>query len=275
MAADIGTIQSNIKSNQRDMTQYSLFMGGLNVRSESLAQYSPLKTGYARIFLVKMPRFMKSIMPNKTKNFKHLVEYGFVGLDGIQNTSMEFEQVTGGYAGRQFDVATTAKDETNEVTIKMYEFAGSPVREYIDMWVSGISDPHTGIAHYHGAMDGSSPVPYAQVNHTMEAIYVQTDPTGRSDGIEYACLLTNMMPKNVKKDHFNFEAGQHQLVQTDVPFTAVKYESRQVNDIAKALVTKYGILRNFMSFNSGYVVKADANNTTNAVDKMPSSAIKW
>lgn len=272
--ADRSTIQSNIKENTRDMTQYSLFLGGLNVRHESLAQYSPLKTGYARIFLVKMPIFMKSIVPNKTKNFKHLVEYGFVGVDGIQNTSMEFEQVTGGYAGRQFDVATVAKDETNEITVKLYEFAGSPVREYIDMWLTGISDPLSGISHYHGAMDLNPPVPYAQVNHTMEAIYVQTDPTGRSNGIEYACMLANMMPKNVKKDHFNYEAGTHSLVQTDIPFTAVKYESSQINSIAKALIEKYGIQRDFMDFNSGYVESSSADQW-NSVSSMPSPSVNW
>jgi hypothetical protein len=265
MANDITTLQSNIKTNNKDMTQYSLFMGGLNVKNNALSAYTPLKTGYARIFLVRMPAFMNKIMPNKTKNFRHLVEYGFVGVDGIQNTSLEFEQVTGGYAGRQFDVGTVAKDETNEVTVKLYEFAGSPVREYIDMWISGISDPHTGIGHYHGALDQG--VSYNQSNHTMEAIYVQTDPTGRSDGIEYACMLTNMMPKNVKKDHFNYEAGQHSIVQTDVPFTAVKYESPQINSVAKALVNKYAILRDYMGFDSGMDQKfVDGLYAPNVVD---------
>jgi hypothetical protein len=177
MADTTATLQSNIKQHTQNMDKYSLFLGGLNVKSEALAAYSPLKTGYARIFLVKMPVFMKSVWSDKTKKFKHLVEYGFVGIDGIQNTTLEFEQITGGYVGRQFDVATVAKDETNEITIKLYEFAGSPVRDYIEMWISGISDPLTGIAHYHGAIENNN-VSYSQHNHTMEAIYVQTDPTG-------------------------------------------------------------------------------------------------
>lgn len=256
---DVTTNQSNIKQNTKDMTKYSLFLGGLNVKNEALKAYSPLKTGYARIFLVKMPTFMNTILPNKSKNFKHLVEYGFVGVDGIQNTTMEFEQITGGYAGRQFDVATVAKDETQEITIKVYEFAGSPVREYTDMWMSGISDPYTGIGHYHGAMDIDSSIQYSQANHTMEAIYVQTDPTGRSNAIEYACLLSNMMPKTIKKDHFNYEAGQHSIVQTDLTFTTVKYESPQINSVAAALVSRYSMLRDYLKFNSGYDPKAVAS----------------
>lgn len=264
--ADIPTLQSNIKQYTKDMTKYSLFLGGLNVKNKALEQYSPLKTGYARLFLTKMPVFMDKIVPTKTKNFKHLMEYGFVGVDGIQNTTMEFEQVTGGYSGRSFDVATVSKDETNEITVKLYEFAGSPVREYIDLWISGISDQHTGIGHYHGALEADPNLDYAQCNHTMEAIYVQTDPTGRSNSIEYACLLTNMMPKTVKKDHFNYEAGQHSIVQVDLPFTAVKYESPQINTIAKALIAKYAILRDYLYFDSGYTagdIEAMSNSNIN------------
>lgn len=263
-STDIITLQSNIKQNNKDLTQYSFFLGGLNAKNEVIEQYSPLKTGYARIFLVKMPAFMKKILPNKTKNFKHYVEYGFVGVDGIQNTTLEFEQVTGSYAGRQLDVATVAKDETQEITIKLYEISGSPVREYIDMWITGISDPYTGIGHYHGAIDAT--MQYSQANHTMEAIYVNTDPTGRSDAIEYACLLTNMIPKSSKRDHYNYEAGQHSVVQVDIPFTCVKYESPQINEIAKALVAKYAILRDYLNFTSGY--------TTDDVNAMQVPIIK-
>lgn len=265
MAATISkpkTVQNGIKNASTNLQNYSLFLGGLNVRHDALAQYTPLKTGYARIFLIRMPYFMSKMLPDETANFKHLIEYGFVGLDGIQNTTMDFEQVTGGYAAKQFDVATVAKDETNEITLKVYEFAGSPIREFTESWLTGISDPLTGVAHYHGAMDLTAEqggaVAYNQANHTMEAIYVNTDPTGLSSGIEYACMFTNMMPKQVKKDQFNFEAGTHSLVQADLPFTAVKYESAQINSVARGLLDKFKVRRNYLDFASGYL--NDPNN---------------
>lgn len=245
------SLQGNIKQfDGKDMHQYSLFMGGLNVKHNALKQYSPLKTGYARIFLVKMPEFMRVMYAEKTKHFRHLIEYGFVSVDGIQNTNLEFSQITGGYAGRSFDVATVAKDDTNEITIKVFEFAGSPVREYLDLWISGISDPYTGLSHYHGAFDKD--VKYAQHNHTMEAFYVNTDATGRHDGVEHACLLVNMMPKSVKKDHFNYQSGTHDIVEMDITFTCVKYESMQINDVARTLIAKYNLLRDYLDFESDY-----------------------
>lgn len=249
----VNTLQSNIKKYNSDfITNYSLFLGGLNATQKALEQYDPLKTGYSRIFFIKMPVFMEKIMPSETKRFRHLLEYGFTKIDGIGDTELEMEQITGGYAGRQFDVGTTAKDSTNEVSIGLYEFAGSPVREYLDMWISGIADPYTGLGHYHGAFDVDPSIKYSQANHVAEAIYVVTDPTGRSNGIEYACLLSNMMPKRVQQSHFNYESGTHNSVSLDCSFSCVKYQSPQINTIAKALIDKFTIMRDYLDFESQY-----------------------
>lgn len=242
------TIQSNIKRHNTNLEEYSLWMGGLNAKNGALKQYDPLKTGYARIFFLNMPKFMDTLDQTMTKKFRHIMEFGFIGVDGLQNLTMDFAQLTGGYTGASLDVATVLKDETNEITLKVHEFSGSPVREYLTTWMTGISDRLSGLAHYHGVAD----VPYAQYNHTAEAIYLQTDPTGRSSNIEYACLLTNMMPKTAKVDHFNYTAGQHDIVEVDIPFTVVKYESPQINAVAKALLDKFQILRNYLNFHSGY-----------------------
>ncbi len=262
--ADQTGLQDNIKGyDGSEMRQYSLFMGGLNTKHKALAQYDPLKTGYARIFIVKMPVFMMRQFPERSKNFRHLVEYGFVSVDGIQNKTLEFGQITGGYAGRSYDVATVAKDDTNEITIKVYEYSGSPVREFMDLWISGISDPFTGLSHYHGAIaDTSAPLTFAQYNHSMEMIYVNTDATGMAKGIEHACLLTNMMPKSVKMDHFNYQSGTHDIVEMDLAFTCVKYESSDINTVAKALIAKYNLLHNYIDFSSGYKVAGSGKEAT-------------
>lgn len=268
---NITTIQSNIKSNVKDLTGYSLFLGGLNVKSKALEQYNPQKTGYSRIFFVKMPVYMKAIMPNKTKNFKHIMEYGFKSIDGIQNLQMEFEQITGGYAGRSFEIPTILKDETNAITIKVQEMSGSPIREYVEMWLTGISDPQTGMAHYHGAMDAPYNIEYAQSNHTAEAIYVSTDATGRN--IEFACLLSNMVPKMVKRDQFNFESGTHNTVEYDVEYTCTMYTSPDVNSVASKLLDKYKILTNYLNFKSDYMSKDQSGNVGLDPNQFPESTI--
>ena len=252
------TFQSGIHDFSRNnIVDYALFLGGLNVKAKALEQYDPLKTGYTRIFFVQMPKFMNRILPLASKNFKHMIEYGFKSIDGIQNLTMEYEAITGGYAGRSFAIPTILKDETNAITIKLQEMSGSPVREYIEMWLSGISDPHTGLCHYHGALDkdaatGNAGMEAIQANQVAEMIYVSTDNTGRE--IEFACLLSNMIPKVVKRDHYNYESGTHSAVEYDIEFTCTMYTSPDVNEVAKLLLDKYKILTNYLDFKSDYIM---------------------
>ena len=281
MAADNQrTLQSNIKNNKTDMTGYSLFLGGLNVKRAALEQYNVLKTGKGRIFLTKMPYFMKELMPQATKNFKHVVEYGFMDIQGIQDLTMEFDSITGGYAGRTFEIPTILKDETNEITVKILEFAGSPMREYIEMWQTGVSDPNSGFTHYHGLAipqqdnNGNfqnAKVEVSQANHTMEAFYVMTDQTGFN--IEFACMLCNMFPKTSARSHFNQTAGEMAHVELEIAFTCTMYTSPDINAVAQLLLNKYRVLYNYLDFQS------DTAKTTNGVkyldnNEFPSTNIK-
>ena len=98
------TIQSNIKRNTKNVEDYSLWLGGLDDSQSNSDTLARLRAGYARIFLIRMPRFMEIFDNELTKRFKHLVEMGFIGVSGIGNTTMEYENLTGGYAGNKFDV---------------------------------------------------------------------------------------------------------------------------------------------------------------------------
>jgi hypothetical protein len=258
---NMNTFQSGIKGyhDNQFIRNYSLFLGSVDTTNAALQQYDPLKNGRGRIFFIQMPKFMEALFPDRTKIMRHMLEYGFTKVDGIGDLSLETETMTGGYVGKQIALPSLAKDDTNQITVGLYEFAGSPIREYIDMWISGISDKETGYSTYHGLCDprraaelGVSPMKYAQYNHTAEAIYVTTDPTGLGDGIEYACLLTNMFPTQSNRSHFNYNSGESNLVQIDVPFSCSKYESAQINALAKKLVNKYQTLKSSVDLNFKY-----------------------
>lgn len=264
----VNTLQSNIKnySDKNFMTDYSLFLGSVDTTHSALKAYDPLKNGRARIFFLRMPKFMEAIMPDATKRVRHMFEYGFKKIDGIGDLTLESESMTGGYVGKQIAMPTLSKDETNQINLGLYEFAGSPIREYIDMWIKGISDTETGFGTYHGLCDprvaatyGLQALPYSQSNHTAEAIYLTTDPTGLSSGIEYCCLLTNMFPTQSNRSHFNYDSGSSTMVEVDVPFSCNKYESPQINSIGKLLLDRFGVLKSSLEFNSGYTA-ADVQN---------------
>jgi hypothetical protein len=248
------TIQSNIHQHTfDDIDKYALFLGGLNVTHDVLQSYDPLKTGWGRIFMVRVPNFVNQLIPDKMRKFKHILEFANTSINGLQDMTVQFANVTGGYASRQFDIPVHVEDGTNRLTIGTYEFSGSPLREVIHYWVNGVSDIQTTFSTYYG-LD----IPVNQANHTAEFIYCTTDQTGRN--IEYACQFCNCFPTNINVDSYNTNAGDHNTVQLNVEFSCVKYESPQINAKAKQLLNNYQILRNSLAFNGG--------NDTNRINKL-------
>lgn len=251
--AKVATLQDNIRKSKTDPTKFSYWLGGFNTKNAALKQYDFLRTGYGRIFILQMPAFVKFLLDEETTKFKHMIECANTGIDGIQGYTVEFQSATGGYNGNTIEIPTNVKDDTNEITIKIYETQGSMLRTYIDFWITGTIDPFTGLSHYHGARDveaNSNSYILSQANHTMEILYVATDPTGEEP--EYSCLLTNMFPKSSDHSHFNSQPGEHNLVEVSIPFTANKYMSAQINYIGTVALKKFKILRNYLNIYSGY-----------------------
>lgn len=245
--ADLATtLQSNLRKNNTVITNKAYFLGGTDTTHAALSQYDLLRTGYGRIFILRMPAYVEKLLPDATAKFKHLLEFANVGIDGIQGYSVDFESVTAGYAGNSVEIPVNVKDDTNSISIKLYETSGSLIRTYIDFWLTGVGDPYTGLSHYHGARSHDSSLTASQANQTMEALYVATDQTGAE--IEYACLLTNMFPKGSDHSHFVTEPGSHGLVNLSIEFTAQKYMSAQINALGKAAIDKFAILRNYLNF---------------------------
>lgn len=253
----IRSVQSGIKQfNRSNIQNYSFFLGGVASKNRDLQNLDPQKTGYNRIFITRMPEFMKYIMPDQTKWFKHILETMFTEITGLADATMEFVPLAGGVNGNEIQIPTILKDSTDEITITVPEQSGSVVREFISTWLYGIADRISGYSRYCGILDSkennTGNLTYAQCNHTMEAIYIATDPTGLAENIEFACLLTNMVPKTVKESCFNYRSGNIEINLYEIPFTCNKYVSADINDRAKELLTKYSVVLNSINQTSGY-----------------------
>ncbi len=257
------TIQENIKShNDANLTKYALFLGGLDVTHDVLASYDPFIGGKARIFMTRMPTFAldsQKGIPEKMKKFKHILEYANTGVSGINDVDVNSETMTGGYVGREFAIPTIAKNNTNTITISTYEFSGRPMGEVLHWWISGVMDLQSGFATYHGV-----DLAVKQSNHIAEFFYVVTDRTGKSNGIEFACMFANCFPTNIKMDHLNYRAGEANIAEMDITFSCTMYESPQINAIAKKLLDKYQILMDSLDFCPKFDMNTDETGVATA-----------
>lgn len=238
------TTQTGINYSESSFERFSYFLGGIDVTSQNIDQFTPYIRGVSRIFLHKPPRFMHVGYPDETKRFKQYFETGYTSVDGIGDISVEFTDFEGGFAGQRFSNVSLARDDTESITVSVYELSGSPVREYIDTWITGVRDPRSGIAHYHGML--SDTLQYKEGNHTAEMIYTTMDPTGMA--CEYVCMFAHCFPTKVPKNHLNYEKGNRENVQMDLEFRVSKYESPAINAIGMWYLTNSLVSYNYLDF---------------------------
>lgn len=254
------TYQTGIKQHNFDnLDKYALFLGGLNVTHDALEQYDPLRTGYGRIFMIRTPLFVQNGLGDaKMRKFKHILEYGNTGITGNGNITLANSTMTGGYANRSVEIPTVAEDSSNDLTISVYEFAGSPIREVIQYWITGIADLQSGYSTYHrNGNSKNDSLPSSLSNETAEFVYVATDQTGLQ--VEYAALWASAWPTEINLQHFDFTSGQHDLAQYEIRFNAVRYMSPKINELASNLIKKYNVLMDSLNFNPGYSISNDAS----------------
>ncbi|MGL5745110.1 MAG: hypothetical protein ACRCXX_08165 [Cetobacterium sp.] len=229
-----------LKKYNTDLAKDGHFRGITKFDSNNLQRFNPLTTAsHAFIIWTKQCPFV-SLLPNGKelqKIFKTVTEKGFKSFSGINGIQLATETLTPGSTGNDANIATVTTDDSNSFGIKCYEFSGRPIGNYIELIMTGISDPKTKVATYHGLIaDGI--MEFAPKNHTMELLYVVTDNTELSTGIEYSCLITNILFTESPRDFLNFDRGNTGIVEIDINFTGVKYESPAINEIAtKALAS--------------------------------------
>lgn len=265
------TIQSStsgaVNQNDKDFSNFSYFLGGIDVTDQNLDQFTPYIRGVSRIFIHKLPPFLFSNPDYKdmSKRFKSYLETGYTSVDGIGDISVDFTDFEGGFAGQRYSTVSMSHDETENVTIQVYELTGSPIREYLDLWVTGVRDPRSGIAHYHGYLpNGTKGVKYSERNHTMEMFYVNLDPTATN--IEYVAMFAHMFPTRVPKSHLNYEKGNHDNAQLDLEFRTTKYESPAINDVGYWYIVNSQVEYNYLDFDPGIHQGGSGYNSGSATD---------
>ena len=239
-----------IRKNTKNFKNFSYFLGGIDVTHQNLDQFTPYIPGVSRIFMHKPPLYMLHAFPEETKNFKTLIETGFKQIGGISNIDVNFSDFTGGFNAQSFRTVSSAQDTTESLTISVYELTGSPVREYLDTWITGVRDIRSGIAHYHGVIEEKFRLGekfyYGEINHTAEFIYCTYDPTGLNP--EYCCMFAHCFPRSVPKDHLNYDSGNRDGVSMDMEFNATKYESPAVNEIGVWYTMNSKVKWNYLDF---------------------------
>lgn len=195
----------------------------------------PFRVGRFLVKWVKAPPFFPEIA---VKYLRWIFEDMVMEVSGVPENSIDRIDITNGATRQTSSYPGIYKESGNEVTLKVRECAGSPVRKFLDWWISGISDRKTGVCHMYGRkMRG------IQANISGTILYVLLGPTCRPEDIEFACMWAEIVPYQEKTSHLNSgaigEAGSG--VDMDVTFAGTYDRGPEIDIYARKVVEGYNL----------------------------------
>ena len=194
----------------------------------------PLRKG---IFLVKWLRFPPFWDVKVVEIAKWLLEEMVRGVSGIPDNSITTIETQSGVTKQKATVAGIYEESGSALTLKVPEFAGSPLRKLIQYWLTGVSDRKTGVTHFYGKrMRG------VQANKSGTFIYILLGPTARPDDIEFSCMLHNAMPYQEHNSHLSGDIGDVGSEEVwDIEFKGLYDTGPEIDALARIIVEGYGL----------------------------------
>ena len=199
----------------------------------------PLRLGrFIGVWLRKPNFFHESVLPY----WDVFLQDKILEVSGVQDNEIGVISKTTGSVQRNEDYAGSYKEGNGKFTIKVPEVKGSPVRKIMKYYISGISDPVTGTAHFHG----NNSLRFSKVNYGGDFLYILLGPTMRPDDIEYACLWVNAFPTKDFIGHLNSgaigEPGSGDL-SFDIEFSGSYIQNNAVNKMAQLVTQAVGLYK--------------------------------
>lgn len=219
--------------------------------------YDPYVSGYAYIKWLHVPKWVESgdsdEQPVYANQFRQLSEKNFKGFGGLADIELDTGGITSGFTGNELHYAKGIGNKPTEFTLKYQEQSGSPLTRVYNKWVAGIRDPRTGVATY----AKQHKIDYHSRNHTGTLLYVNTRPDADNKDkkiIEFAAIITHVMPKKMIFNHFNYESGSHDFVEQEMSFSGYLHMGADVDAYV------YGQMSNSMWQPDGFVHENQTRN---------------
>ena len=278
---DAVSLQTGIRDYNGDLTDYTGMMGGLVPDVHTLRSLSPETTNRTICVMYRGPWFLMHYFGSGTNaytnrpfaTYKKVIEYYNMGIQisGVES-SLNSQPLQGGFAGRSINIPTVQNTNNNQtLTITVPELQGRPIANFHNMWVDGISDPITGLTHYHGLVSGSVDAEtdepkrifksYAGEDsmalepsmawEVAEFLLIALDRSGAR--VEGAIMALGCIP--AAKVGFNIfdqnATGNSQIQQLQLTYNCQFIQSAFVNDLAARYVRQFAVFGNSLNLNPG------------------------
>jgi hypothetical protein len=228
----------------RDVTGYMLSRGVADY--SNLYQWNNFETGYAFLFLLKIPDFLDKLRNKNTQyanlinSYCHILEYDFRSLDGLDNMTVETGDLNDGI--NTLPIITRVTEQAGSAfSMRYYERSGSIITKTHELFLRGVKDPRTQVKRYHGLIQPDtvsnpngrlkSELEAGYEHETFEFLYFVTDNTATQ--IEKAYLLVSCQPTDANLQMYNYTKGEIAWSEVSVNFNGYPITGPGVTKKAK------------------------------------------
>lgn len=222
----------------KDITKYRLLRGVPDFGN--LIQFNPYESGYACLIICEMPKFIEELGKrnpayNKLiQNWKHLVEFEFKSLDGLDNMTSEPVQL--GTDENQFNVIgkTNIQGGASEFTLQYDEKVGGVFYKFSKLYLNGIMDPRLHIKTYHGLIHDGTLAPGIE-NEIFTLLFIVLDNTMRD--VETSYLITSAQLLESSMDIYNYTKGTIEKRDISLKFSGYPIQHPEIDKLSKEVIT--------------------------------------
>lgn len=237
----ISNMFDNTLAPNNDITKYTLMRGVPDYTQ--LAQWDMYETGYGFLIVLQIPVFLDKAKSynteyeNMIRTYRHILEYEFKGLQGIEDLTSETNEITNGIRGLQMITRVTEQGGTN-FQFEYLERNGLTLTKVHELYLRGIKDPSTQVKRYLGMLKGRQG--RSGVNNIMTGagfkyetfhfLAIVTDNTALD--VEKAYILASAQPSSAPTQITNFTMGEINFASVQLGFNAFPIVGRVVNSKA-------------------------------------------
>lgn len=227
---------------------YNIFRGVTDFGN--VAQFMAFEGGRPFVKIINGPRFLDeyakrdSSVMHIVKNYYHLLEYEFLGLDGLDDINTETFEINDGIRSLNL-INKTIESAATTVNLSGYrERSGGLMWRFHDMFIRGITDGGSGFKHYHGLIE-SGDMTKSYANEIFNILYFVTDQTGLD--LECAYLLS-CGQLTTAYQFANTQRGEFNIKEITVDMNCFPVRNDYVNALALDTLKNMTITRNSANF---------------------------
>lgn len=225
-------IFNNYTITPRNLTQYTAYRGITDF--SQIGQFNQFESGYQFLSVISIPDFMRlnKNMEQMNKNFVHMLEYEFRGLDGLPDMNADTFEITDGINTQRMINRVTSETSIT-ISSQYFEKSGGLITKYSEYYLSGIKDPKSQAKTYHGLIADGTLAPGLE-HEVFTLLYYVTDNTMLR--LERAVLLANCQLTKAETSMYNGSRDNISNKEMSIEFNAYPLTGYQVDKAANYLL---------------------------------------